>query len=467
MRRRTWSNMLYLGAVVLMVCSLLLMLSRFHQQSYAATPTNPKASSTSVDWQTYMFSNDHQGNNPYETQLNTSNVSALTVKWKFTASKELVAEPIIVNGVIYEGSWDGYMYALAATNRAVLWKTNLGTYSSPQCTARGGPSGAAVYYNGMIYVGSGPYFFGLNASTGVIVWQTLLGTSGTNSDHIWDSATADNGRIYVGIASLCDHPLTQGILYALDATAGTIDAQADIVPTGKIGGGIWDAPTIDDATGTVIVSTGSVDLKDVSPMEAAVVTLDWNTLAVKQYWQVPASQRIDDADFGSSPTLFPGPNGATYFGCMNKNSIYYVFDEANVNAGPVWEQQLGPGGYKGGIEGSIAAGAYVNGILYIPTALATVNNTSYAGSIGAFDALTGQQIWRFGTSGTIYASTITANGLLFDVQGDTLEARDQSTGNILYSHTVNSPIKASPTIANGVVYFAAFNDNLYALRVKA
>src|SRR5437588_7460189 len=29
---------------------------------------------TSGDWPTYMFSNIHQGNNPYETQLNTSNV---------------------------------------------------------------------------------------------------------------------------------------------------------------------------------------------------------------------------------------------------------------------------------------------------------------------------------------------------------------------------------------------------------
>ena len=143
-----------------------------------------------------------------------------------------------------------------------------------------------------------------------------------------------NGKVYVGIASLCDNPLTQGILYALNETTGVIVAQANIVPNSKIGGGIWDAPTIDPATGTVIVTTGSIDKTAISPMEAAVVTLDWNTLAINQFWQVPASERQYDADFGSSPTLFPGPNGATYFGAINKNTIYYVFDEANVACWP-------------------------------------------------------------------------------------------------------------------------------------
>ena len=58
----------------------------------------------------------------------------------------------------------------------------------------------------------------------------------------------------------------------------------------------------------MIVTTGSIDQKAISPMEAAVVTLDWNTLAIKQFWQVPASERQFDADFGSSRQhSFPAP----------------------------------------------------------------------------------------------------------------------------------------------------------------
>lgn len=460
--------------IVLTVCLSFITLFPFHQNSQAASQSHPviatpalTGSTPSVNWPTYLFGNDHQGYNPYETTISSANVASLVNKWKFQATGPLVAEPIIENGTLYEGSWDGYMYALSATKGTLQWKTNLGTYISSQCTARGGPSGAAAYSNGMIYVGSGPNFYALDASSGAIIWQQRLGTSGDNSDHIWDSATVANGNVYVGVASLCDHPLTQGILYALNAMNGTIVAQADIVPNGKIGGGIWDAPTIDPATHTVIVTTGSIDKRDVSPMEAAVVTLDWDTLAVKQFWQVPATQRQYDADFGASATLFPGPNGATYFGCINKNTIYYVFDEANVSAGPVWQEQLGPGGDRGGSQGSITTSAYLNGTLYIATSIATVNGNTYPGSIGAFDALSGQPIWRVGTAGAFYAAPILADGLVYDAQGNTLEARDQSTGNVLYSRTVNSQIEASPTVANGIVYFAAFNKTLYALKPGA
>ena len=67
-------------------------------------------------------------------------------------------------------------------------------------------------------------------------------------------------------------------------------------------GGIWTAPTIDSVTGTVIVSTGSVEkVPPVLNYTASIVELDWNTLAVKQFWQVPAVQRIKGADWGATP----------------------------------------------------------------------------------------------------------------------------------------------------------------------
>ena len=256
------------------------------------------------------------------------------------------------------------------------------------------------------------------------------------------------------------------MLYALDTTTGNITAQFAVVPNGSVGGGIWSVPTIDAATGTVIVTTGSVEkTPPILTMTASVVTLDWNTLAVKQFWQVPAAERKADADWGCSPTLFPGPNGATYFGCINKNSTYYVFDEANVSAGPVWKVNLGPGGNQGGITGSFGSSSYVNGVLYIPTALATVNGTSFAGSIGAFDALTGQQLWRFGTAGSVVNSVITANGLLFDSQGKTMEVRDMSNGNVLFSFTPSTthPLQGIVTVVDGIVYLPAYDGNLYAL----
>lgn len=486
MRKRIWKKALSNAVIVVAICMTLIGLSRFYLKSYAAAPntaTTTKTAATvpaagTANWTTYMYGNDHTGVNPNETTISSTNASSLVVKWKFqapTATSELVAEPIIENGILYEGSWDGYMYAMSATTGKAVWQTNLGTYRSKQCSARGGPSGSAAYDNGMIFVGSGPYMFALNATTGAIIWQQLIGTAGNFSDHIWGSSTVANGKVYVGIASLCDNPLTQGILYALDENTGQISAQADIVPNGDIGGGIWDAPTIDPATGTVIVTTGSIDKVNITPMEAAVVTLDWNTLAIKQFWQVPASERQYDADFGSSPTLFTASNGKTYFGCINKNTIYYIFDESNVTAGPVLERSLGPGGDKGGLQGSISSSAYLNGVLYITTSLATVMGVNYAGSIGAFTfdptVPSLKTVWRSGTPGHFYTAPIIANGLVYDTQGNpgvtsgnVFEVRDINTGNVLYTKSFNSPIKASVTVLNGYVYIASFNRILYAMK---
>ena len=131
----------------------------------------------------------------------------------------------------------------------------------------------------------------------------------------------------------------------------------------------------------------------------------------------------------------------------------------------MWEVQLGPGGDQGGITGSMASASYENGVLYIETALATVNGVSYAGSIGAFNALNGQQLWRVGVAGPLSATVILANGLLYDTQGKTFEIRDITTGSVLFSKTFSGPLKGSVTVCNGIVYIPAMNWYLYAYTV--
>ncbi len=418
-----------------------------------------------TQWKQYLFSDLHQGWNPDETHLSASNIASLKQLWSFHAIGDVAAEPVVVNGVVYEGDWNGGMYALNATTGQLIWSAQLIVNATSGCGIyRRGVSGAAIVDSGVVYVGSGNVYYALNASDGSIIWQKTLGSTGTESDTLYGSAAIGNGKIYVGISSLCDKPNTPGMLYALNTSDGSIAAQFTTVPNGDIGGSVWGAPTVDSATGTVLITTGQVLYGKIKHdlYNDALIQLDWNTLAVKQSWQVPLTQQSHETDFGCAPTLFPGPSGATYVGCINKNSIYYVFDESNLGAGPVWEVPLGPGGDKGGITGSMASASYANGVLYIETALATVNGTSYAGSVGAFNALTGQQLWRVGIAGSISATVILANGLLYDTQGKTLEVRDMNTGNILYSHTFPGPLKGSVTVCNGIVYIPSFDFHLYA-----
>jgi len=462
-----------LSAVLLVMVSILLLAMGLipRLNTRAASPTIltenlPKPAAIAAgDWSRYLYSDKHQGVNPAETYLSKSNIASLALKWKFTTKGRLAAEPVVVNGIVYQPSWDGYVYAINATTGTQVWKTFLGVYTSPQCqNYHRGASGTAVVNNGVVYVSAGRHFSALSASDGSILWQTTLGTSGTDNDFIWAGAALANGKIYVGVASLCDNPLTQSMLYALNKTDGSIAAQAKIVADGSLGGGIWNVPTIDLATNTVIVTTGSIDKTQRIPMTAAIATFDVNTLAVKQYWQVPVNNLYGDADWGCTVTLFPGPGSKTYVGCINKNNIYYVFDEAHISSGPIWQITLAPGGDRGGVTGSFASAPYLNGILYISTVNTVIDGTSYGGSIGAFDALTGTQLWRFGTAGPVVGSPIIANGLLYDTQGKTMEVRDLTDGQVLFSYTVGN-IMGSVTVSNGVVYLPSFDMSLYALTV--
>src|SRR5947209_19696421 len=103
-----------------------------------------------------------------------------------------------------------------------------------------------------------------------------------------------------------------------------------MVPDTSVGGGSWTVPTIDAVTGTVIVSTGSVEkVPPVLNYIASIVEFDWNTLAVKQSWQLQAAQRLKDADWGATPPLFQAPNGTIFIASIIKISIYYLLNETD------------------------------------------------------------------------------------------------------------------------------------------
>jgi putative pyrroloquinoline-quinone-binding quinoprotein len=49
--------------------------------------------------------------NPYENVLSRTNVSRLTLDWRYTRGSLIYSSPAIVNGVLYIGSEDFNMYA--------------------------------------------------------------------------------------------------------------------------------------------------------------------------------------------------------------------------------------------------------------------------------------------------------------------------------------------------------------------
>lgn len=108
----------------------------------------------------------------------------MRLKWRFEAERDITATPAIYNGVVYFPSWDGYVYAVKASDGSLVWKKfiqELTRIPSPGIVAnvnvtvaRATPTVAPDL--GLLLVGVyGPsYVLGLRIKDGSLVWMTRL-----------------------------------------------------------------------------------------------------------------------------------------------------------------------------------------------------------------------------------------------------------------------------------------------------
>jgi hypothetical protein len=88
----------------------LLLLLAVPRAPLAALPTAPPltAHAAAGDWTTYMGNVGHSGYNAAETVINPSSASSLQLQWTQTSGGLVTGQPIVANGIVYWGSWDGY-----------------------------------------------------------------------------------------------------------------------------------------------------------------------------------------------------------------------------------------------------------------------------------------------------------------------------------------------------------------------
>jgi len=73
-----------------------------------------------TDWPTY--GHDLQRTFHGVTTLTPSSVQTLAPAWFFPTGDAVTANPIVVNGTVYFGSWDGFFYAVDAATGAERWQ---------------------------------------------------------------------------------------------------------------------------------------------------------------------------------------------------------------------------------------------------------------------------------------------------------------------------------------------------------
>jgi outer membrane protein assembly factor BamB len=115
------------------------------------------------------------------------------------------SSPLVVDGVVYVGDWNGRLYALSAASGATRWTFQAGDKIKD----------AVAYAGGRVYFGSyDHHVYALNARTGKLFWrasaQQRLGPRGT----FYATPAVAYGRVYIGS--------TDGKVYSFGATSGKL-----------------------------------------------------------------------------------------------------------------------------------------------------------------------------------------------------------------------------------------------------
>jgi outer membrane protein assembly factor BamB len=139
--------------------------------------------------------------------------------WRFqTGVNE--SSPLLVDGILYFGTWDGSVYALDASSRRPLW-----TFETSDKV-----KGGAAFARGTIFVGSyDGNLYALDAETGEERWSASPGSA------VYATPAVSGGRVYVGA--------TGGGVYAYDVEDGSL---------------AWSQGTGDAVYSSAAVSRGTV-----------------------------------------------------------------------------------------------------------------------------------------------------------------------------------------------------------------
>ncbi|MGZ3609375.1 MAG: outer membrane protein assembly factor BamB family protein [Ktedonobacteraceae bacterium] len=378
------------------------------------------------------FGHDLQGTrvNPTEKTITTSNVKTLAVKWKspFPVSYRVTGSPIIVNGIAYVGTVQGFLVAFDITNGNTLW-----TFA-----AKAPIYGSPTIANGIAYFGSvnypaggliGNYAYAVNATDGSLIWENYLDNGAD-----WVDPIVSNGRVFVPSAL---KEAMSGGFSAFDANTGAT-LWSFATPYG-----IWSSPTMDPTGTNLYVDSGNPCL-DSGGANCSGYVLDINPATGAIKWQYLVADISGDDDIPTTATY--GNGGKLYVG--SKNGIFYCLNATN---GTVLHL------YDTGDSGD--SGIFSSAALY--------NGKAYFGGgdfkIHALNTNDFSVAWSFTSNRIFMSSPAVANNVLYSGGGDgNVYAFNASSGLQLWSYKIGVTVISSPVISNGVLYVSGSDGYFYA-----
>ena len=414
-----------------------------------ASPLRPLTAAE--DWPTYGHDVSRTNCNSGERTISAATVRRLAPSWTFdvgTNGSVTASGPLVANDRVYVGSsvaeGDNY-FALDAITGATLWSADVGHGSEGAeipCGSVGLGSTAAVASNLLVVGGGDTAYYGLDASTGRVLWRHGLGTE--PAGFAWSSPLLAGGRAYVGVASACVEGV-RGELRVLEAATGALLANQFFVPPGTLGASVWNSATLTPDGRAVIVATGN-DTGTEGRYEQAVVSLDPQTLAI-----LAADKRGpigQNQDFVTTPIVFSDGSGRVLVGASHKTGEFYAYVASDIRAGPVWSRTVGAIiGLAPAFDPDVGQG----GTLFFGG-----HDQVGSGQIHAVDPATGADRWPPMTVGQAHGNLALANGVLYANTGVAgLRTFDATTGASLRTLEPAEPGEAysGPVVARGTVYW--------------
>jgi outer membrane protein assembly factor BamB len=447
------------------------------------------AAPPSVSWLTYGFDRQRTGYNPGESIIGPGNAAGLHELWSVNLGDVMIAQPVeaaavsiggVPTNVVYEGTEHGDFYAISATDGHVIWHKNLGSvqttcYNMPDGVYGIGGSAALALTapgRGAVYVAGGDgAVHALDLATGSERphWP-VSGVFTPAQEHVWSAVNLSAGKLYVTVASHCDRAPYYGDTVEIGVRKHAIIGRFYPAgpPSGGIsGGGIWGygGAAIDPGTGHVFVATGNaLTTPDSYLYSDGVVELSASLAVLGSNSPFVGT----DADFGGTPILFR-PTGCpvTLVAAKQKSGALFVYAAGDVDGG--YRQKLQLASTNDWRFNGLPAWDPATKMLYVSNSTDSTGGPYLHGMV-ALKAAADCSLslaWQtpVGPSFTSVSSPTVANGVVYygDGKGSQELAFDAATGTQLWSSgTTTGQLFAAPTVANGELFAASWDDHLYA-----
>jgi outer membrane protein assembly factor BamB len=415
-----------------------------------------------ADWPTYQGSILRDAVPQHEVLINQSNVGTLRQLWEDNDSGAgYESESIVANGVVYEGSINGYEYAINSLTGGVIWSTYLGQDSvDPACgsTPFGIISSPTVSGGTIVLYGGDSRFYDLNTANGHILWSVPWGND-SQGYFGFGSPLVYNGYAYVGVASRCDFPLVPGGLIQISLATHEVVRFFNTTSDGALGDSIWSTPSLNISSNTLFVTTGVPNGTGANPLPRgigeAIVELNATTLKMLRAWKVPVPQLVVDSDFGSTPVLFTPSNGHAMVAAANKNGWVYAWYQSNLTL--AWKQNIS-------LPYLVSNLAWSGSHLYVMGGVTKIGTMTYNSSVRELNPLTGAVIWRdgFNVKHSGYSSPLWVNAALIVAENQSVHILNAYDGATIAVLNVSGNIEAPPTISRGELYVGTGFGHLYA-----